>query len=204
MKTKTDRVTLSTSPEQLQPSCFLHPAFGFVMLLDLIEQTARQQRYTFQIDKPQFGFVVEAVSRILSLVVSLNSSECWNQAYLPTNLRQHGFGIPAPAKRASNFASLKQLVSGGLRGHGDLILAMDLLHEICEDMILNFEVALLPLGTDWDQEMETKDVVWAMQRYKCAAYLPAIINLMHSNWIPLRKKLLKTAPGVPREHTSVQ
>jgi hypothetical protein len=82
-------------------------------------------------------------------------------------------------QRSELLATAREHLQGGGATRGDIMAAMDALHEVVANMNTIFATGRV-VGMDEPEES------WALDRYTCAALLPALAEQLNSFWIQLR------------------
>jgi hypothetical protein len=85
-----------------------------------------------------------------------------------------------PEQRSELLATAHEFLQGESATRADILAAMDALHEVVVSMTTIFATGRV-VGMD-EPEGE-----WAIDRYTCAALLPAMAEQLNSFWVQLRK-----------------
>ena len=129
----------------------------------------------------------ENVLQLLDEASALNDLAIWGKLRVPS-LPRHVLPVPSEIDRCDEIQDSRD----ELDENGDLksvLQAMDVVDRVLRSMQVQFRRGHLP--RDWAADLEEDDA--GLQRYMCAAILPAVVELLDEVWSPLHDEFRRNA-----------
>lgn len=163
---------------------FMDPRARIVSAFDLIKQCFEEGGFSLESDSAEFEAVKFAVLMvILESLFAMSRMRLWDDL----QIAKRNASESAAGRRTAlmeKITSARDRLRGEDTSQKDIVWAMDVLDEAVKDMAARFAVgAVEAVGTFVDNGYEH-------DRYKCAALLPTVTELMAKVWLPLRLEIL--------------
>jgi hypothetical protein len=158
----------------------IDPRARIVVAFQLIRECFEDRGFWLEPDSAEFKAVKFAVLLVLlESSFALSRMKLWDDLQIAKRKTPEG-GAGSRAARLDKIASARERVRGEGTSQQDIVWAMDALNEVVKDMAARFAVGAVETLSEKGYEQD---------RYKCAARLPILADLMAKVWSPLRVQI---------------
>jgi hypothetical protein len=124
----------------------------------------------------------EAILELLRLTSEVNEGEFWDAWDLPSDFCIDAVPEPFQTARKRKLVRMQELLRSKTITQKTLVRAMETIDDAITSMRMEFSLALIPDGGLDESIMES-------ERYRIAAMLGSIWNLLNKFWYPIRDQL---------------
>ena len=130
-----------------------------------------------------FEIAREAILELLRITAEVNAAKLWEEVWdLPSGFCIDSLPEPFQTSRKRKLARMQALLRSKTITSKSLVRSMEIIRDSITSMRMEFSVALIPDG-DLDPSLKES------KRYKCAAVLGAVSNLLDRYWSPIRDQM---------------